>query len=844
MTSSSRLLSVALLLACANASAAAIDNASVTTLAVAQQTNGNSDLPLAVSHNGRYAVFLSAASNLLAADSNRRNDLFLYDAQSDSVEIVSLRADGAQSDGGSIASAAVTDDGRYVFFSSAASDLVPGGGLGGAPIYVRDRVAGTTQRASLANGQPLADQIGFNGASADGRYLLVSTSVALQPADTNEFIDLYRLDRNTGSYTLVSAGTGGVPANWHSWKGNLSADGSRVVFSSSASNLVAGDTPSTQDLFLRDVDAGITVLAGRTTAGQFYFGHRQPSPASGNSLSADGRYVVFNTNAALDPADTNLGNDGYLFDYDTLSVRRITLDSTGAQMAGGSLVDSISADGSVITFTSPAAVLPGQAAGPYRSYRRVLSQLVPELIEVPASGYLGMLRACHLAGDAASAYCGFPVDWLNSMYFGAFSNLYQTRFPQTGLRRVSRPLATPTAVSNDDSGYSGVSASADGRYVVFDSLATNLVVADLNGRRDIFLRDRVTGTTERINRLPSGSESPCDAGRSHISADGRYIVFESCPQLVPGLADNGYQQILRYDRTGGVMELVSRSVQGAMGNRASYLRDISADGGVVAYNSGATNLLAATGNIRGDSYVSDLNAATVEVVSRHADGQSAEPGWGLQLSATGRYAIFSHFRRLIPADTNDVEDVYVFDRLTAQLDRVNLDAAGNQLTERNSAAVDVSADGRLVLFDSLGPVPGAGGSGYYVRDRVSGVLDQVNVDDDGQPLPYSCTPGSMSDDGSLVALRCYSDASTGLYGPNTYGQPHVFDRRSRSQQRVTPFGANSQLELIRLTGNGDHLVFSTRDSNLAADAGNNHVLDVFIASNIGDVLFADGLGDP
>ena len=168
MISTSRLLSVALLFACASAIAAVIDNASVTTLAVVQQTNGNSGPALAISHNGRYAVFVSAASNLLAGDSNRRNDLFLYDAQSDSVEVVSLRADGGQSDAGSIGRAAITDDGRYVFFSSAAQDLVAGGAQGRAQIYVRDRIAATTQLVALAGGLPLDDHLGFHGASADG----------------------------------------------------------------------------------------------------------------------------------------------------------------------------------------------------------------------------------------------------------------------------------------------------------------------------------------------------------------------------------------------------------------------------------------------------------------------------------------------------------------------------------------------------------------------------------------------------------------------------------------------------------------------------------------------------
>lgn len=840
----SRLLSLALLLAAGPAAAISIDSASVTNLSVAQESNGHTGAALAVSHNGRYAVFVSYANNLIAVDTNHRADLFLYDAQGDSVERVSLRDSGEASMGGSIDNAAVTDDGRYVFFSSTARDLVAGVDQGTAQIYVRDRVAGTTQLVSQdGNGAPLDDAIVFNGISADGRYVLLASVLPLLPADTNDLHDLYRLDRSNGTYALVSAGIGGVPANRFSTTGKLSADGHHVAFNSSAVNLVAGDTPGTNDLFLRDVDAGTTLLASRTTAGSFFSGYRQPMLATGASLSVDGRYVVFNTAAALDPLDTNGRNDGYLFDRDTLSVRRITLASTGGQIADEAMVNSISADGSVVTFTSPGAVLPGQSAGISRSYRRALAQVEPQPIVLRPPGQVDAVSACHLAGDASVAYCQFQSGSAHDLFHNSFVNLYLAAFPQTDVRRVSRPLDTPSAVANHDSGFFSVSASADGRYVVFDSVATNLVVGDLNGRRDVFLRDRVAGTTERINRLPGGGESPCGATRSQISADGRYIVFESCAHLVPGIVDNGYQQILRYDRASGVIAVVSRNAQGAIGNNISILRDISSDGGVVGYVSLATNLLAVPGNPYGDSYVSDLNAGTVEAVSRRADGQSAGAGLDLQLSATGRYAVFSHTLRLVPADTNDVEDVYVFDRLTAQTERVNLDAAGNQLEERGSTAAGISADGRLVLFGSYGAVPGAGGSGFYVRDRVSGALDLVSVDSDGEPLGYYGGDASMSDDGALVAQRCLCDGDDGTGSLNYNAQPYVFDRRSRHLQRITPTGADNPADQLKLIGNGDYLVFNSSAGNLVAGEGNNHFLDAFIASNFGDVLFADGLGD-
>jgi Tol biopolymer transport system component len=843
---SGRLLPFALLFTLDGAAATTLETISVAPIAVPQEANGSTSPALSVSSDGRYALFATDASNLIGGDTNRRRDLFFYDAQSDSIERINVRLDGTQADAGvdDNYGAAFTDDGRYVFFTSNAS-LLPGGMTPNVlQAYVRDRVTGTTELVLRQNdGQPYPSTIRVVDATADGRYVLLATRRSFAAGDANTHYDLYRLDRSNGELVLVSVDIDGFAGDTNTLRGQISADGRYVAFQTGARRLVADDLNSSIDVFLRDLVTNQTVLASRPVSGV-------PSQLSGgylpggNAISSDGRYVAFETFNALVAADTNNARDTYLFDRTTQAPVRVTLQYNGAQIDGGSELGSLSADGSAITFHTMAAVLPGPTDNFYRSYRRRVGETAPTEIVLSPWNWGDSTTSCQLSGDAAHTYCLFQRYSMVASTHTDFTNLYAADLPQTATRRITRPLPTPQAVANNDSAELAASASADGRFVVFDSVASNLVPDDTNNRRDVFLRDRQTGTTTRLNRLTDGSQTVCVAGKALISADGRYVAFESCDALTPGAA-GGIQQVFRLDRTTGTTVLVSRTALGGEGDNSSYLSGISDDGNVIAFLSVATNLMLVTYNPRGEVYLADMAASSLTLATRRAGvapNGGPDPWWLVRLSGDGRVLAFGHSAPdLVDGDTNGEVDVFVFDRTLAQIERVSLDGSGQQLSSY-STLEGLSRDGRQILFSAYGVTPNAGG--HYVRDRVSGTLDQVNVDNDGNSLPTYDFNIALSDDGHLVAFACAcADRVLGTFPPDWLGEDSVFvfDRRSRRIDPVGTIAPNDYVAVQNFARNGHALLLVSRASNLVADEGNNRFQDVFMTSALGDVLFASGL---
>jgi Tol biopolymer transport system component len=374
----------------------------------------------------------------------------------------------------------ISPDGRYVVFYSGATNLAPNSTFGFNCVFLRDRLVGTTERVSvnLAGGQPDAESH-LPSVSADGRWVaFVSWATDLVPGDTNGVEDAFVRDRLTGTTERVSVSSSGAEANnWSDWtygSNQLSADGRCVVFESPASNLVPGDTGGFVDVFVRDRLAGTTERVSVATGGA------QASGASWNpALSTDGRFVVFVSNAPnLVPNDTNGHDDVFLHDRVTGTTERVTLDSAGGEANDDSFSPSVSADGRYVAFSSFA------------------TNLVP--------------------GDTNAAWDTFVRD------------------RATGTtERVS--VSSGGAQGNADS--LGVSISADGRSVVFVSSAANLVPGDTNGAPDVFVRDRIAGTTERVSISSAGVQGDLESGfwGVSISQDGRFASFSSdATTLVPG----------------------------------------------------------------------------------------------------------------------------------------------------------------------------------------------------------------------------------------------------------------------------------------------------------------------
>ena len=320
---------------------------------------------------------------------------------------------------------------------------------------------------------------------------------------------------------------------------------------------------------------------------------------------------------------------------------------------------------------------------------------------------------------------------------------------------------TTTRVSSSSAGVAGNEVSeapwvtADGRYVGFSSSADNLVPNDTNFTEDVFVRDRVTGTTERISVATNGAQAQYPSERPRITADGRYVVFDSfAPNLVPG-DTNGLTDVFLRDRQAHTTVRISVSASGQQANGSSYWASISPDGRYIAYTSDATNLTADNTGGYANVYLLDRQTGSLALVSKTAagtvsDGNSETP----VVSAGGRYVAFeSQADNLVPGDTNSAMDVFVKDMTTGTVQRVSVTGSGQQFGGGGSTGdgvdMGMSADGRYVSF--VGQATNANAQ-LYVRDRVNHTTTLVSVGADGNPGNYGTYEGSISPNGRYVAF--------------------------------------------------------------------------------------------
>ncbi|RPF36512.1 PD40 domain-containing protein [Streptomyces sp. TLI_185] len=374
---------------------------------------------------------------------------------------VSTATDGHQADGASSAPA-ISADGRYVAFVSAADDLVPGDRNGTADVFVKDVRTGRTQR--VADG-PASDP----ALSGDGRYVVFATAAALVKDDDNGVDDVYLLDRRTHRTERISTGR---PTSWMpNSMPAISADGRTVAYVTSAPDAAPGDTNERADVIVHDRRTGKNQLVQYTTAGVL-----ADADALFPSLSADGRYVTFDTPALLDPdhADVSKTRLVYLRDLRTQTTELISRP-TGYAYKNYADASSISGSGRLVAFESG------------------LYSLVPD--------------------DTNKAADVFVYD----------------RAARTTVR-----VSTAADGTQADGPSDSVSLSANGRYAAFTSAADNLVPGDTNGVADIFLKDLRTGAVERVSLTADGGQADGPSDAVSLSTTGRAAFSSAATNLVPG----------------------------------------------------------------------------------------------------------------------------------------------------------------------------------------------------------------------------------------------------------------------------------------------------------------------
>jgi Tol biopolymer transport system component len=371
---------------------------------------------------------------------------------------------------------AISADGRFVAFDTAAGDLAPGDTNGTVDVFIRDRLRLTTTRVSVSSaGEQGFDVSAEPALSADGRFVVFTSDADnLVPGDTNGLRDVFIHDLLTRTTERLSESSLGAEGNGTSGISapSISATGRLVVFDSAASNLVPNDQNGEPDVFLHDRLSGLTTRVSVPPGG---------AEANGASsmpvISAEGRFAAFASTATnLVPGDAGLAPGVFVADLDTGAIERASVSSTGEPARLLSGLPSISGNGRVVSFLSLA------------------DNLVP--------------------GDTNATFDVFVRD------------------------RVAG-LTTRASVSSTGTQSNGVSSSAaisaSGRFVVFESRASNLVPDDTNQARDVFVRDLAAGETLRVNLSAADDQTDSTSRRVAISGDGAVVAFGSAAtNLVSG----------------------------------------------------------------------------------------------------------------------------------------------------------------------------------------------------------------------------------------------------------------------------------------------------------------------
>jgi Tol biopolymer transport system component len=407
---------------------------------------------------------------------------------------------------------------------------------------------------------------------------------------------------------------------------------------------------------------------------------------------------------------------------------------------------------------------------------------------------------------------------------------------------AAQPLIT-TRVSVDSNGNEGnnysyrSSISADRRYIAFDSTASNLVASDTNDTNDIFIHDRLTKETTRVSVNSGGIEGNDYSESPSISADGRYVAFHSwATNLVAGDANGAVSDILIHDRLTKETTLVSVDSNNTQGNQQSYFPSISADGRYVAFQSSASNLVTDDTNNTDDIFVHDRLTKETTRVSVNSSGIEGNNFSNYHaISADGQYVAFTSLAtNLVDNDTNGREDIFVHNRQDGTTSRVSVHSNG---TEGDSGSYNpsISADGQYVAFESsasnlVASDTNGATSDVFFHDRLTGATTLVSVDSSGiEGNSYSDSP-SISADGRYIAFESHA-SNLVASDINSSNDVFIHDRQTEKTIMASVDSSGSQGDWASfdpsISADGQYVAFTSNTTNLIANDTNN-TEDIFV----------------
>lgn len=812
LASLGRTLYASLLLLWINPAAAA-EPVTTLPLATTPSASANSDSTLPnLSPDGNFVVFISQADNLVTNDNNGLLlDVFLRNLTNGGTTLISVTPEGTASGNDISLGGGISSNNQFVVFESRAGNLVSNDVNNAGDVFLRDVINGTTTLVSVNRfGTGSGNRNSSNPAmTPDGRFVAFeSTASDLVLNDTNLVSDVFLRDLQAGTTTLISVRSNGVfSANAASTQPAISDDGQIVVFKSLAMNLAPGTSNTTNGVYFRDLNSGVTKMVNLPRTASVPPTVAVRVDAHSLALSADGRFLALLTAAS----NTNAVPDGvYYCDLANGTSARVATNFNTASMIGRSGLQgpSMSADGQWVAFEA----------------RTNSGSLALLYLWNATSGTLDLISS---SGNGPA----ISPDGSKVAYQSYFTN--NPSAPNSDRVQVfawDRTAGSSALVSIDrdgnpasDAEFPAISISGDGRRVAFQSRDGNLVANDDNLAYDVFARDLDAGPTSLISARASILPSLTGFGASSIaansvSADGRFVVFASDASGLVANDTNGLADAFVRDLTTGSNILVSVNAAGSgTGNGRSHEPVISESGRFVAFVSLASDLVNNDTNALDDIFLRDLQTGGTTLVSVNLDHTASGKGTSSRpsISADGRRVAFqSRAIDLIPGDANGQPDVFVFDSSAETNQLVSIGTGGSASANGPSETPLISADGRRVVFQSrasnLEQSPGTTANyQFYMRDLDAGETLLVSR---GSSLVISGpTPGAvaLSRDGNWVAfangaasplylcdLRAGTNTTNTFIGTNATSRSLSADGRWLAFQQWTNSASNAQVWLM------------------------------------------------
>lgn len=701
----------------------------------------------------------------------------------------------------------ISPDGRYVLFASSANNLTLNDSFNSKPppvpavmnIYLRDRLQKTTKLVSVSldgTGAGNGDSIP-TGISSNGQFVLFESAANnLVVGDTNGVNDVFVRDLVADVTVLISVSTNGGAGNGTSRSSVMTPEGRFVAFVSEASNLIPGDSNGIPDVFVRDLQGGVTSLA---SAGAM------PFLASSSELpliTPDGRYVTFYSTATNLVAGTTNSGEIYIRDLQQGTTvwastnSHSILQSLRGNPAGLSCNQAISDDGQFVAYE----VCPSTGSGVALRY-----SLATGLTDVVNTNVAGILSGLELnQRNLSMTPDGRFVAFLSNM--DGINTGVAVWDAQSNATVVANLDPMQTAVTNAICDWPAI--TSDGRFVAFVSNATNLTANPVVAGFHLYVRDLQAGASMLVDVDTNGAGStPNLMTFPRMSDDGSIVAFECLDgNLVPNDNDHAYDIFAR-NLAAGSTELISTGLPGLPsltpnGSSAFSVSGVSANGRYVAYWSEADNLAVGDTNGFSDVFVHDLASGANILVSVNSNGV---PGNGLStdpaISGNGQFVVFTSSSSDMTAnDTNKSTDVFRYDLQTGTITVVSANSSGNGTGNAASYSPSISVDGDYVLyFSNAGDlVPGSvpnSSENLFWRDVQSGTNRAITSYPSGSIV--GGINAAMTPDGQRVVY------SVPLNTPTT--TCYVWD--ASSGQNIYTNAASTTISKTAISPDGNRIIF-------------------------------------